>query len=169
MAAALSEGEIVLALGEGARGFALDSSGKLGKVCVLVSSAESWRYLKAFLRSKKIDLKDVFVIDCISKVEEEIPEGENRVQVGGLSKLITLSISIDNAIMGEPAARFVIFDSLEKFFLYNGADRFKAFVYPLLTRLRIKGIGCLLAAREVPGFSEELGAIGKVCDRTVRP
>ena len=115
------------------------------KTAVVLLAENSYFDVLSMCKSKAIDSSNMFFIDSVSKKNSElIPETGHVVDIDSISQINSVVDTLFSSSSSFLDSSFVSVDSLNNLiFSYSGKD-FSKFFHILLTKLRSRGIGCLL-------------------------
>lgn len=115
------------------------------KTAIVLLSNKGYFDILPFLKSQGIDTGNVFFVDCVSKLHnQKIPDTGHVVDLDSVSQLRTVFTSLIDKTDSFAGSSFLYVESLNKLIaLYPNSD-FAKFFHVLLTKLRTKGVGCLL-------------------------
>lgn len=138
----------------------MDLSNKSG---AYISLNRPYNNLIENLDQGKIDAKKLFIIDCVTKNELDVP---NCYFLKTQQSLTNLSIAISTVLKTQKPS-FLVLDSLNTLALYNELDTAIKFAHFLITKLRTHEIdGIILAVNEEKNkrFITELS---QICDKVI--
>ncbi len=115
---------------------------------VLVVLNRPYSDFKKALGEKKVDLNNLIIIDCATKLANNEPKREENVLfLSGPRNLSDISVAIDQAIDAIDGDKFLFLDSLSTLLIYHESDTITQFIHFLTSKLRnsnVKGIIILL-------------------------
>jgi len=92
-----------------------------------------------------VDTSNLFFIDCVSKIHNQVlPDTGHVVDLKSVSEIKNVFISLLDKTDTFVDSSFVCFDSLSKLITLAPGEDFTKFLHILLTKLRTKGVGCLI-------------------------
>jgi hypothetical protein len=140
-----------------------------GENKIVISANRPYSNLINIYKKNNINLKKIFIIDCISKnLNGEVP-GNNVVFMENLSALTDIALAINERIKKTPGNnKFVFFDSLTTMLIHNKPYIFARFVHNVLTKMRLKGVGGILVSLEDQTNKEITAEIAQLCDKMIK-
>ena len=115
------------------------------KTAILLLSHKGYFDMLEPLASQGVDTGKLFFVDCVSKSQhKKVPNTGHVVDLESASQLKTVFSSLldkTNAFVG---SSFVCVESLNTLIDLHPSSDFAKFLHVLLTKLRTKGVGCLL-------------------------
>ncbi len=136
---------------------------------VMVSVTRTYDILTKEFESRKIDSKKVFVIDAITTAalrRAQTNEPDNCLYVNSPSALNDMSIFLDKALDKWQEARFLVFDSLATFLIFNQFETTVKFFSFVFSKARKRGLVSISFALS-SGETKLADHIAPFCDRVV--
>ncbi len=119
------------------------------------------------LRSRGVNVDNLFFIDLITKTSGESPERtKNCLFISSPENLTDLGIAIDEAIYADGNKKFLFLDTVSSLLLYNSAGTIKNFEEFIITRMRrgnLKGIMISIDKDE----KEIIAFLSHFCDKFI--
>ena len=134
---------------------------------IYVSTNKSYDQLISLFKSAKIDTRNFFFIDCISRtMEEKREEGlKNVLHVESPEHLTSISFAITESIKHLPNEKIVVLDSLSTMLIYNGENAIGMFSNFIINKMRAAGVGIILLVLETDLNKEVVKKIETFVDK----
>lgn len=115
------------------------------KTAVVLLSNKGYFDILPDLDVAGVDLGKVFFVDCVSKSQKKtIPDTGHVVDLDSVDQLKTVFSSLLDKTNTFVGSSFLCIESLNKLIDAHPAKDFARFLHLLLTKLRTKGVGCLI-------------------------
>ncbi|KUO41481.1 MAG: hypothetical protein AVW06_01240 [Hadesarchaea archaeon DG-33-1] len=136
---------------------------------IVLSASRPYSNLVSLYKNNDINIKKIWVIDCISKSQgSKLGEDDNVLYLENVSALTNISISINECIKKIKGKKFIFIDSITTMLIYNKPSIYAKFIHNILTRMRITGISDLLICLEEGTDKEVRAEIAQLCDKVIR-
>jgi len=115
------------------------------KTAIVLLSNMGYFDILPSLNDLGIDTGKLFFVDCVSKSHnQKIPNTGHVVDLESVSQLKTVFSTLLDKTDTFVGSSFLFIESLNKLIALNPNSDFAKFLHVLLTKLRTKGVGCLL-------------------------
>lgn len=138
-------------------------SGASSNPLTYVSLHRPYNNLLDNLSSAKIDPKKLFLIDCVTKNEFDIP---NCYFLKTQKDLKNIDLAISSVIRSKKSSMFFI-DSINSLLLCNRKETVIKFTDKLLKRIKSHKIGCMIVCSVDNENKDFVEMISKSCDTTI--
>ena len=136
---------------------------------IVLSASRPYSNLLKLYRNNNIDVKKLFILDCISKSHGKgLEKAGNVLYLDGVSALTEISVSISKAIELIHYKKFMFIDSITTMLIYNKPDIFGKFIHVILTKMRINGVSGLLISLVNETNKEIRAEIAQLCDKVIK-
>jgi len=137
--------------------------------CIIISANRPYTNLVNHYIRNEIDIKKIFIIDCISHNLNKVENKNNVIFIKNLSALTDISISIDEKLNNlSQGKKYICFDSITTMLMHNKPYVFARFVHNILTKMRIKGVGGVLISIQDNSNRDIRSEIAQLCDKVIR-
>jgi len=136
---------------------------------IYITTTRPARAISNRLSMKKIDLMDVFFVDCISySVGANIKEGDNILYVESPTQLESVMLKTYWLLKKiETEQKFVFLDSLNTLGIYNDERMLSEFFHTFINKLRTQEVfGVILSVGEDPP-KDVIKMLELVCDEAI--
>ena len=138
------------------------------KTAIVLLSNKGYFDILPSLKQRGIDTGKVFFVDCVSKSRnQKIPDTGHIVDLDSVSQLKTVFSSLLDKTDAFAGSSFLCIESLNKLIALNPASDFAKFLHVLLTKLRTKGVGCLLLSVQDEVVDDLRAEIVQLFDRVL--
>ena len=137
---------------------------------IYITINKPYNTLKQYLRENKINTKNIFFIDAISRVVGgTIRMTKDCLFIPSPTQLTDLGIALTQALesMKHKENKFIFLDSLSTLLIYNPFEVTAKFVHFIITRLRVFGLVGLIISIEKQIDEKMLNILIEMCDRVV--
>ncbi len=120
------------------------------KEIIYVTTNKPYKNIMDILNKRKIKIKKVFFIDCISRhIGDKLGvEPDNCIFIEGPQNLTTLSIAINEAVKRLSGNKVLLLDSLSTLLLYNDARTIGQFTNFFINKMRAADVETIMLALE---------------------
>lgn len=145
--------------------YALKVQGMKGVCVTITRTADS---LVKMLKTREIDTRSVYFIDCISKISGSSQVCDNCSYVSHPSNLTDISIAVTSALnqMGD-GKKFFIVDSWSSLLIYNDQKKVLGFSNFIINKLRGKEINGFMVTLSVKSDEEFSNSMSVFCDKVI--
>ena len=135
----------------------------------LINVNKPYRYLLDSFNSKKMDISNLFFIDCITKIAGGKTEDvDNCVFIDSPQDLISLSIVIHEVINHvHDQKQFILIDSLSTLSLHNNTDRVLKFIHYLTGKMRLWSISGIFICLHEETDKKLIAELAQFCDSII--
>ncbi|MBI4361862.1 MAG: hypothetical protein HY558_01670 [Euryarchaeota archaeon] len=134
---------------------------------IVVSATRPYANLSGLYRESDIDLKRVFVIDCISKSQNpRIVDADNVHYLDGVS-VTSVGVSLHRLMDTVHGGKFLLLDSINTLLIHNQPDIFAKFIHSTLSRLRMNKVNCILLSFGGERTQEVRAEVAQLCDKVI--
>jgi archaellum biogenesis ATPase FlaH len=137
---------------------------------IYITINKPYNTLKQYLRENKINTKNIFFIDAISRVVGgTIKMTKDCLFIPSPTQLTDLGIALTQALesMKHKENKFIFLDSLSTLLIYNPFEVTAKFVHFIITRLRVFGLVGLIISIEKQIDERMLNILIEMCDKVV--
>ena len=135
---------------------------------IIVSTNRPYSNLIEIYKENGIDLGKLFFLDCVSKNRRGEVKAGNVAFLENLSSLTDISISISDSIsIIQGYKKFVFFDSINTILIQNKPHVFARFVYGVLMKMRLNGVGGVLISIKDDNNTEIRAEVAQLCDKVI--
>lgn len=137
---------------------------------IYITINKPYNALIRYLKENKIDTKNIFFIDAISRVVGgSIRMTKDCLFIPSPSQLTDLAIALTQALesMKHKENKFIFLDSLSTLLIYNSFEVATKFVHFIITRLRVFGLVGLIISIEKQIDERMLNILIEMCDKVV--
>ena len=135
---------------------------------IILSASRPYSNLVSLYKKNNIDIKKIFILDCISKSQGRKREKTaNVLYLENVSDLTNILISINESIERIKGNKFIFVDSITTMLIYNQPDILARFIHGVLTVIRINGANGLLISLEEETNKEVRAEIAQLCDKVI--
>lgn len=125
--------------------------------------------LKEIFAKNRVNINQMFFIDCVTKRVEENPEENERcVYVESPNNLTDISISIIEALEAIKGKKFLFLDSLSTLLIYNSVGSLAKFSHFLISKIKLLKVTGIFISGKEKMEKNLLKQISQFCDRTIR-
>ena len=136
---------------------------------IILSASRPYPNLVSLYKKNNIDIKKIFVLDCISKSQNaNLEDTKNVLYLENVSDLTNLLISINEYVKRIKGNKFIFVDSITTMLIYNQPNIFARFIHSILTEMRMSGINGLLISLEKETNKDVRAEIAQLCDKVIR-
>lgn len=136
---------------------------------IILSASRPCSNLFNVYEKNNIDIKKIFIIDCICKTQNSgIKDSENVIYLAAASALTNIAIAISKAIEKIKGNKFIFIDSITTMLIHNKPDVFARFTHSILTKMRMNGVGGILICLENETNKEVRAEIAQLCDKVIK-
>lgn len=136
---------------------------------IIVSANRPYKNLIDFYKRNNIDVTKMFILDCISKNQNDFYNGGNVVFLDNVSALTDISLHLDEKIKAmNGSKKFLFIDSITTMLIHNEPHIFARFVHSVLTKMRLYGTGGLIISLEDRTNREVKAEIAQLCDKVIK-
>ena len=133
--------------------------------CIYVAITKSYQQLVS-TRKKKMNMSQVFVIDCISKASGVGSATPNIVYVENPGSLTAISLAI-NAALNTSNFKILFLDSITSLRMHNNETQIQRFLQYLVTRLKHADTGAILLSLNDENTKKILPVVAQFCDEAM--
>jgi hypothetical protein len=137
---------------------------------IYITINKPYNTLIKYLKENKINTKNIFFIDAISRVVGgTIKMTKDCLYIPSPTQLTDLAIAMTQAIesMKHKENKFIFLDSLSTLLIYNSFEVTAKFVHFIVTRLRVFGLVGLIISIEKQIDERMLNILIEMCDKVV--
>jgi hypothetical protein len=137
---------------------------------IYITLNKPYNTLKEYLRENKINTKNIFFIDAISRIAgESMKMTKDCLFIPSPTQLTDLGIALTQAVesMKHKENKFIFLDSLSTLLIYNPFEVVARFVHFIITRLRVFGLVGLIISIEKQIDERMLNILIEMCDEVV--
>jgi len=142
---------------------------KMGGVYLSVS--RPYEYIMSAMAAVGIDSKDVYFIDCISKMagRAESKDKETIVFVENPSSLEELSMYLDRMLAKVSSKeKFLFLDSIDSLLIYNNDKSVKEFTHYIINKVRLEGTAGIILSIEKKEAEDLIKTLVPMCDSEIK-
>ncbi|MDP2907224.1 MAG: hypothetical protein Q8O03_04755 [Nanoarchaeota archaeon] len=125
-----------------------------------------YKSMVQLLKSKNINFKNMFFIDCITKEMSERKSVKDCYFVGSPSNLTEIAIALD-PVFKEGKHKFVFLDSLDTLAIYNPIDSVIKFAHFLTSKVRLHDISGIFLAVHENSDERLMMELAQFCDKVI--
>lgn len=134
----------------------------------ILSANRPYANLISLYKKNNIDVKKIFILDCICKSQgAKLEEADNVLYIESVSHLTDISLSLSECIKKIKDNKFIFIDSVTTMLIHNTPGTFAKFVHGILTRMRMSGVNGLLISLETETNKEVRAEIAQLCDKVI--
>jgi hypothetical protein len=137
---------------------------------IYITINKPYNTLIKYLKENKINTKNIFFIDAISRVVGgNIRMTKDCLYIPSPTQLTDLAIAMTQALesMKHKENKFIFLDSLSTLLIYNSFEVTAKFVHFIITRLRVFGLVGLIISIEKQIDERMLNILIEMCDKVV--
>jgi hypothetical protein len=137
---------------------------------IYITINKPYNTLIKYLKDNKINTKNIFFIDAISRVVGGgIRMTKDCLYIPSPTQLTDLAIAMTQALesMKHKENKFIFLDSLSTLLIYNPFEVTAKFVHFIITRLRVFGLVGLIISIEKQIDERMLNILIEMCDKVV--
>ena len=136
---------------------------------IIVSANRPYSNLINVFAKKFIDIKKMFILDCVSKSQNADFQADNVSFIDNASALTDISLSINQRIRETNGLKkFVFFDSIPVMIIHNKSHVFARFIHSILTMMRLNGVSGILISFDDGNNREIRAEIAQLCDKVIK-
>ncbi|MBI4439842.1 hypothetical protein HY638_02630 [Candidatus Woesearchaeota archaeon] len=136
---------------------------------IIVSASRPCNNLLGIYAQHGIDAKRTYILDCVCKSQGIKPEAMPNVSyVENVTDLTSISIGVNDLAKKVEGKKFVFIDSVATMLIHNKPQVFAIFIHSILTKMRAKGISCLLTSIGLESEKDVMMEIAQLCDRVIK-
>ncbi len=125
-----------------------------------------YKSMVQLLKSKNINFKNMFFIDCITKELSERSSAKDCYFVGSPSNLTEIAIALD-PVFKEGKHKFIFLDSLDTLSIYNPVESVIKFAHFLTSKVRLHDISGIFLAVHENSDEKLIMELAQFCDKVI--
>lgn len=136
---------------------------------IIISVNRPYTNLINLYKKNDIDVSKMFILDCISKIQNAHINANNVAFMDNASALTDISLMINERLNNSPGKKkFVFFDSMTTMLIHNQPYVFARFIHSVFTKMRLQGIGGVLISLQDKTNREIRAEIAQLCDKVIK-
>jgi Trp operon repressor len=139
------------------------------KNVIYVSANNPYTQIKSSFLKEKIDTRDIFFIDCVSRAHGvDNAEVSECLLLNDPTDLNILGIAIHQALENLFEGEKILFlDSISSLMVQNDSSHLEKFLYYLVNKLKIEQVESILLYLDIDEDKEIVNRLCSICDEVV--
>ena len=135
---------------------------------IIISANRPYITLMKLYEQHNIDTKNMFILDLISKNQNELLKAKNVIFLNNISALTDIALSFNDCLKTIPEKKFVVIDSITTMLMHNQPYVFARFIHSMLTIMRLNQIGGILISIDMKTNKDVRAEIAQLCDKVIK-
>lgn len=133
---------------------------------IVLSGGRPCKDLLSIYEEKKINLKNIHIIDLLCKSQKlNVPDTDTVTHLDTIHSLTQMSIHINKMIV--PTKTVLLIDSITSMLLYSDEKVFTRFLSDVATKMRTRGIHLILLIIKTNDYDNLRSELKYICDQEV--